>query len=670
MNKRRLLGAAGLVVAVAACLWFARAHVGAPAVPGTSWKARLGAVAAESSARATPACDFSAGWVGHYQYEANVEATEPGTPPMALTAQMSFEVVREATTAPGGWVLLGEISDPSPALVDAHGADFTAAFLVRVGPRCEVLGFARQKATPRRAARGQQALLHDFWLSTPEVEGELDRRVQYSNGTGLANATFTRAQGRITRLITSYEMGWATRETPKVHRSRADAVLGHGWLESFESVDRVPVSGDQAALVTTALRWVEAPQAGIAPSVSRDEAGYVWEDLLPAVVATPVAMAVPAAEQRYVEAMKNETIDRAFTMLASRAAAGEPVEGQWHEMAGYLNGHPEQIAEFAGGLRKADFPVDQRAVSYLVLSRVIHPQAREALLSIRRDTSLPPLERVRANLALVTRPDVGVALAREMSSDALRSAQGDEGALFARNTLLHVAILGASHRADEEVQQVVASTLQQALAGAGIDPTSQSHVFAAIGNAALPEMLSDLEPYTHTAPPDVRALVPRAIRGYPYARTEAMVVEWLERETSPEVKQEIFDAIYHQLADAQRHAGPGVVREALAHLAMEPRVFARQSIIHILGPCKDEYPGVKVALARQLAVEYRERSGLYSQIGHYLEPRELDLALSLMPEFSSQYGMNGADEASVLAQLGPVPPDVRPQTARAAEGER
>ena len=104
------------------------------------------------------------------------------------------------------------------------------------------------------------------------------------------------------------------------------------------------------------------------------------------------------------------------------------------------------------------------------------------------------------------------------------------------------------------------------------------------------------------------------------------------------MKAEIFDAIYHQLATAQRKAGPGIVNEAVKHLRMKPLVLARQSIINLIGPVKNQYPEVKALLMAQMAEEFRSQSGLYSQIAGYLDGPEIELALSRMPEFAHQYG--------------------------------
>jgi len=545
-------------------------------------------------------------------------------------------------------VVLAQLIALSEEFVKMHGPKLGAPFLLKIGSGCDIKQFARAKATGLRTAQAQQVAMFDLFFKVPASQPEV---VSYENGVGLAKAVFSNIGGAVTRRVTGYEFAWRIKGTFEVKTSNARVTLNDHWVETFESVEGISGGLLLGAKSTVSLVREQGESTEVSGSASRKVTDYEWTNLLSGTfvsdAVTGVAANVPLAEQRYVEMMKNETMESSFATLLERVVQKANIEDQWHEMAGFLNGHPEQIEGFAEGLKAQDFPAEAKAVSYLVLSKVAHPEAREALSALRRDTTLERGDRVRASLALVTRKDVGAELAREMRKDALVVSTGDAEADFVpRNTLLHLGVLGGLHKADQEAVAVVRDAVKTQLRAAGDDTYALSPALAAVGNASDPSLLSSIEGYTRHLNPDVRALAPKALRGYSYAATEALWVDWLARETSPDVKEVIFDTLYHQLADAQRKAGPAIAFEAMRHLRMKPLVLARQSIIHILGPLKSENPEARKLLIEQLGVEFRNNSGLYSQIANHLAPAEVELGLAMMPEFAHQYGARGQAAAA------------------------
>jgi hypothetical protein len=661
--KLTLFGCA-VAVAGAAAFW---AYGESPA------EAQAGAPTALAEMKGGTRCQFANGWASSYSYSGSVRSSisiqgmpQPVEATQAYSAKLAFELVDAST--PGEWVLLGQFSELSETLRKSHGPAFESPFLVKVGAACDVRGYARLSSVSKKAAQVQQVAMHDLFVKYPtEERGEMT----YENGTGLARAAFARdANGAsLTRNIKSYEMAWRVKNTFQVTQSFARATLDSSWLESFQSHEGISGGLVKGAVSTLELKKEVAGTAKIAAASSRNLTDYRWENLLSglyvdAPAETDVA-AVPSAELPYVEAMKNQNIEGAFSGLLTKVDEKVNIEEQWHEMAGYLNGHPEKISEFAQAITEDEFPEQAKAVSFLVLNKTVHPQARDALLELRANPASSMGDRTRASLALVTRKDVGIEFANSLKTEALSSSSVvAEDDFLARSSLLHLGIMGSTHRDSAKVTEVARDAVKTQLNSAGQDTYLLSPALGAAGNLGDPELLSTLTGYTTHPDFNVRLLVPKAFRGYPYAQTEALFVEWLARETHPDVKEEIFDILYHQLATAQRRAGPGVVQQAIRHLKMKPMVLARQSIVHLIGPLKDTYPEAKIALMEQVPEEFRNRSGIFDQIANYLAPPELELALSRMPEFAHQYGVNQQQQAAqAVLELERNQPKVRPLEA-------
>ncbi len=615
-------------------------------------------------------CHFPQGFKTSYDYEAIVDSAMfvQGMPePVRKTQTASAKLAVEAlSTKDADTVLLAQLVSPNELLTRMYGEKFGLPFLIKVGPSCETKGFARAKTTPLKTAQGQQFVLADLYFKVPRSGAA---ETTYDNGVGEARARFSAIEPSVvTRKITGYESAWRTRNTFAVTTSAASITLNENWIESFRAVEGISGGILVEAKTSTSLTREGKSLTPVAKSASRDESDYEWVNLLPGDYSDRLSsggLAVPPSEQRYVDAMKNATLESAFANLQDRIEEKANIEDKWHEMTGFLNGHPDKIAEFAEGLKDKEFPEDAKAVSFMALGKAAPDEARVALLGLRSDSSVSPGDRVRASLALVTRKDVGVELAREMSQDALQGSTGDAASdFFPRSTLLHLGVLAAEHRSDSETMAVARAAIESSLQAADQDTYQLSPALAAAGNLADPGLLSNLVGYTRHPDWRVRELVPKALRGYRYADVEDVWGDWLARETSPAVKEEIFDIIYHQLADARRNAGPAVAREAMRHLRMKPLVLARQSIIHLLGPLKDTNPEIKTLLMEQLAEEFRSQSGLYSQLTMYLAPAEIDLALSMMPEFAHQYGAQARANAQAKVR------ELEARNAEAARGPK
>lgn len=651
MRKQLIIGA--VVASLGAGAWYAwqtrEAAPTTPPVPGPL-SALVPVAASPSTAEGDGVCVFTPGWRASYDYRGQVDSVmSVGSQPVSVTqafdGKLSMEVLEE--TPEHDWVVLAQFSSMNKEIIDTHTAQFEAPFLVKLGSRCDVRGFARLATVPERTAQAQQAAMHDLFVRSPTTAGE---PMTFSNGVGVARAQFTRNGDTLTRTLKGYEQAWRSKAPFQVTMSSASATVGDGWLQRFESREGMAGGMVLSAVLNLTLEREATPTTSVQPTASRVVTDYVWGDLLGGdfLAARTGLAALPASERRFVEQMKNETLESTFEALVTKVDAKANIEDQWHEVAGFLNGHPEQIPEFAAGLLQDDFPEQAKAVSYLALGKTVHPEARDVLMGLRSEGTLPKMDRMRASVALLARKDVGGELARALRDDAL-TGEPTRPDTTDGNALMHLGALAGLHPGDAEVQGIAKDAITRALAGASGNPPALTSVFGAVGNLADPSLLRTLEGYT-SADLEVRVRLPRAFRGYRYAEVEPILLSWLAKETSPEVKQEIFNVVHHQLADAQRTASAQMVGEALKHLAIQPTVFSRQSIIHIIGPTKRAVPVVKTVLMEQLAVEFRNKSGLYGQIANYLSPEEVNLALAQMPEFEHQYGV-AARQAALQAAL-------------------
>lgn len=573
----------------------------------------------------------------------------PGAPPRSDVNRFEGTLTLRVlpARAEAGAVLLGRFSGLNAEAREVIGSGVDAAFLVRVDERCALTGFARSPSTPVLGARSLQVAMYDLWFSAPrEARSE---PLAFRNGVGAAQAVFAReGPSAVVRRVTAYEQVWGLPGArPAIRASELVANLDGTWfsfLRSTEELEGVGHGLQSTKLELTVER--RTPDLSVFSGASERVGDYLWEDLLSGAqaLARPSEARPAPQERRMMEAMRDVSFEAAATGFTARVMSRANIEDQWRPMAAYLTQHPDDIVPFAKSVLSPTYPEAMKGASYLVLSKVADARARDVLLTIRGNAGVAPMDRVRAGVALATRRDVGVELARAFAADASAASGDKEQAFYGRQALLHLGMLAGAHPADAEVRQVAQGTLQQALA-AGHTPGELSPVFSAIGNMAEPSMLSDVDAWSRHPDASIRALVPSALRRYTQAQVGAMEVSWLARETSHDVKRELLNVIRHQLADEGAVASPALARQALAHLEEQPRLLARQSLVHLLGPLASSDPDVRAALVRQAAVELRNESGLYSQIVQALPAEAVNEALASMPEFQAQYGRAGPSAA-------------------------
>lgn len=595
------------------------------------------AVSMPDAPTGTPAtrwqCEFSAGQGASWRVTLSSSATpSTGTgivAPAAAGPRFSAGLSVEPLQTGDVTVLLARFSDVDAETLSVQGA-FSTPFLLKVSRDCEVVGFAREASLALPTARAQQVTVSSLWFRVPGQASEL---AQGRDGMGLFEAELFAGEVNGARLVQRkvrrYTQTWTGQAGPTVDDSFLTVTLSDsGWFSSLVSSESrtAPLVGSFKVDLTV------QPQA-FSPShlagVSREESSYVWEDLL-ARADTPAVANAPRfteLERRQQEAVRGLSPERAMSLFRTQLETNQNVNAQWPVMARYLEVHPEAIPEYTDALVSGGFSKRQLGTAFLALGKARVPQAREALVRLHLDETVVPMSRHRASLALVERPDVGLELARQLRVESSNVGAGDEVQRFvARNSALALGMMVGVRPRSPDVQAEARAAIR-ALLATGRTARELSPAFGAMGNTGDASYLEDLAPFTRNPDPDVRAVAPRGFRRLKPEQTEAFVLEWLSRETSPDVKRELFHVLYLQHVDAQRDLSPELAHQAAVHLAQQPSLLTRQSLVRLLGPLAPTNAEAMAALLAQVPLEVKSSSGLYSLIANYVPGEELSRVL-------------------------------------------
>lgn len=574
-----------------------------------------------------------------------------------LTTRTSAKVDAQALGAAAGQAELGtrntgefratlqlealrSLHDGSLVLARLVGVDATTAqaapgiadtaFLFRLSTRCEPIGFARHRSAPLGGARAQQASLAQLWFRVPQTETE---PATAANGLGSFRAVLARDGTTVQRRLLAYERAWGSAQVPSVTDSFLSAQLGAGpWFDSLSSRERVSMGVFSSAGVELKATRATADVSALA-QVARDEGEYVWEDLLPRLV-LPTASREPSREERArLAAMADKPFKEAVREFAAKVVAEPNMDATWKDLARYFTVHPEHVRDFVGSMQQRDFPEELKALGYVAVGHAQGTEARDALLAVRDDAGAEPFDRIRATLSLVGRDDVGVELARTLHRDsqAMFSQPNSARGFYGRNALLALGMFSALRQnQDAAVAGVARAAISEALessdmrAGGGI---SFPAAMGAMGNLGDPADLPTIVELSKHPNPDVRAQVPQAMRRLHQDVVADFTLEWLRRETSPDVKQELYSVVQHQLLDDQVVATEALSRQAVKDLEAQPGLLMRQPLVRILAPNASRYAFVRQALVAQAVREVGTTSGLYSVIAQYVPGDDVSAAL-------------------------------------------
>lgn len=663
--KRVVIAAAALSV-VALAIWSTRrgAEQPSPALPSAQPAAPTASpVTSRAPTEGTP-CHFLAGQ--RFAFELKTQATAKLSGELGRyglsddrqettsSATLNVEVLSDDGHSA---VLLSRLLNGTNGLA---GADVSQPWLARVNERCEVAGFARHVSTSKLVGRQQQAVLHELWFTVPS--GVAVTGADFDNAMGRASAlvSFEREPSAevVIRRIERFRSAWAPAmnglvvegSTLVVRRSEGP------WFQSMEGAEAYSVPGVVTSAQATFTATATPFDASAFEGASRVMNEYVWESCFDQLPSAETRTFTAADHQQRVEAMKNVSYPDALEKMLATFAVPGTLHDQSRDMAAFLDAHPEQIHEYAGALL-TEFEPEWKAAGFLVLANTQHALAREVLFDVWRERDAPMMERSRASLALVSRRDVGVSLARELLGEARRSGTPSQRNV-SQQALLHAGILSALHPDDVETKLEVQRGLVVEL-GARLTPMERAPVYSAIGNTGDPAFLAEVQRASRNPDPEWRKIVPVALRRMKVDDTRDLTLEWLRRETSPDVMRELYDIVQQQYEDQGRVVDDELAAEAVGWLREKPRLLTRQSLVQLLKPLVGTNEAVRAAMKETLKLEYETRTGMFPFVASCLSDEDVREVLSTIPTLADQH--RGVGQAPPPSQPAPRPSEPGPE---------
>lgn len=602
------------------------AHAPSPDALGT-----LPASAAHTTPGTAPAapartagCDLQPGARLAYQVKAassstmaaavlGAQADAPVEFNASLEGRLDWEVLSRGEHSA---VLVGQFADVVITGTTFSAGDLAPSFLVEVGDDCSLKAFARAKDTAVSAARNAQALVWE----TQFAWADASRRFTGRNATGEYEGTLGPSlEGRLERQARTYTKLWASPAAPLATSALLVIEPGAGpWFERAKSTERYTLEGRSVA---SSLSLVRAPARDVTPSRGRDVDGYVWEDLLPVRVDERPVRQVTTYDLERRARVANQSLEQALTGLAEREASGNGIQDVWPDLSAWFEVHPEGIAPAVQRLQAGQVPPEAIADFYLALGKARTPVARDTLLSLRRSPTEPPMDRVRATMALVDRDDVGLELAQELASETSVSAAASKADVFlAGESMLALSIMSGLKREPQTVA-LTRETLTAVLAQPG--PAART-ALAAVGNTGDPTLLAVATPATQQPDFQTRMAAAAIFRRMPIADSEPMALEWLARETHPFVKRRLYEVLRLQYFDAQVPASEALTRQAMKDLPETKNPIARKTMIRFIasGALKNE-PAFREFLKAQARYEHLHNTGVLNEFTEVLTPAEV-----------------------------------------------
>lgn len=544
----------------------------------------------------------------------------PGSPTTNVDASITGHLgLKGVGPSQNGTIVVAQLTELESNAPGVGAASLGAPFLVELSPDCRLVRFARGKSVDRDSARNQQALLWSgaFTLTPGEVV--------MHDGVGTFLAKFSRTGTRLERHQASYQSMWQANARDVPANGLLVVELGAGpWFESLQLRQSVTLTEGNSQLQLELKRVEATPPLAL---VVRDE-DFIWEDLLPVVRVgrTHAERPFNGYDLARREKVKDLTEDQAVEQFIRRTAGNAGLQDTWPELSAWFEVHPEGIERVLQRLRDRKLPAVSIAPLYTAIGKARVPEARDALLKIRRDAVEPPMDRVRATFNLLDREDVGVPLAEELAVEGVVMGKLDKKENFLRGEALLALGMMAGLRAQPELDTVARRTLSEVLTHAEPDSQVAHSAFKALGNLGDPQLLPLIQPGTEAQNIFTRIAAAHAFRRMPPAQSEAVALEWLRRETHPFVKRQLYITIRRQYFDAQVPVSEAMTRQAMADLAITEAPIDRKTIIRFLSmsalKAQPEFRTFLVAQAR------KERdTGILNVFTDLLEPEEVSEAL-------------------------------------------
>lgn len=628
------LVAVGAVAAVAVTARALTATEAAPAVaaaPRAAPVVQVVAPTAPAASQATAgaernACQFTPGATLAYRVKmvSSTPVVLPGAPADRAMQSAVSSVLRLQTLrlSDDGAVLVGQLSELEVKTAGLSSSDLAAPFLLEVGRDCRLLQFGRSASAIKEQARNQQALVWGALFSlTPGASTVEDSLGQFE-------ATFSRVRGgtAVERHQAQYHSMWHSGASRVPASGLLTVELGAGpWFESLTSHGSAVVEGGSTSWQVEMQRAEPNPPLSLAVS----EADFIWEDLLPyrPVGRKHATRPFTKYDIERRDKVRNLSLDTALEQFNQRAVSGAGIQETWPELSAWFEVHPEGIETAVARLHERRIPKHSVAPLYTAIGKARVPQAREALLKMRRDANEPPMSRLRATFNLLDREDVGPELAHELSSEAVSNMNTlAHKENFLRGESLLALGMMAGLRGEPRLEEVARQTFTNVLTSVSPESQVAHSAFKGMGNLGDPKLLPLVEKGAASSDMYTRMAAAHAFRRMPPKESEAEALAWLKRETHPFVKRQLYITIRRQYFDAQVGPSEAMTKQAMADLATTKAPIDRKNIIRFLAKStmKDqpEFRKFLVAQAR------RERnSGILNTFTDILSPSEVSEAL-------------------------------------------
>lgn len=533
---------------------------------------------------------------------------------LELSGRIDLEVLSDA---PQGAVLAGRFSEMNVSADVAVGS-MESPFLVEIDQHCRLTRFARWKEAAPHLARNQQAILWDTqWTSDEGVFHGAD-------GVGPFTAVMRRRGDQLERELDSYSSIWQQRITPTKVLGRMVVTMGDGpWFESLDG--RRTVEAEGVSIDSQLSMHAVHAAEGRFSAREREESSYVWGDLLPAAGAMHASRPVNRYDHERRAAVGPQSLEVAMVNLETRAKdASVGLQDTWPQLSSWFEVHPERIADAVQSLKSGELVKSDRGGTafYMALGNARVPEARDALLAIKRDQRAPGLEKARAMFALIDRDDVGVAFAHELATDAsaLISSGTRSQAWIANKALLALTAMSGL-RNDVEVHDVAVATVSPLLDSAVAE--RRKLALKALGNIGDVTLMPLAQRSMEDVDVSIREAATSVFRRLPPVQTDTVALSWLQREQHPFVKAKLYDVLRSQHHDAQFPAPRALAMQALSDLRTARSLHARRQMIRLLATSEvAQEADVRRAMVAQAKQERAAGSELLNEFTDVLTPEE------------------------------------------------
>ncbi|MBL9037673.1 MAG: hypothetical protein JNG84_04065, partial [Archangium sp.] len=259
------------------------------------------------------------------------------------------------------------------------------------------------------------------------------------------------------------------------------------------------------------------------------------------------------------------------------------------------------------------------------LSKARVPEAKEALLFIKRNDSAVMMDQVRAMFGLVTRDDVGHELATELASDVRKHAakRSHDHDFLAGESMLALSTMSGL-RDDSTIAATSRQALEETVSTSPLASQTLKVALHAIGNTGDPGMLPMVGGYTDAPDIDTRKAAAHAFSRMPAAVADPLELAWLKRETSPFVKKEMYRVFQQQHLDLNQGASRELVEHTLAELPTVKAAYTRKHMVLLVAQSSvAKEPDIRRRLVEQAKWERARGTVLLNQFATILTRDEI-----------------------------------------------